>query len=224
MEPCAPRRRSRSIPTPWVGGVKPFLIETVAVPLGGPERAHERCVHRRLQRGEGARRGRHDDLDRTSPVPDGHALFWTGAGGLTGALQLVTSSKTTISILPKAPGSLAMMNLAAADAAINCWNDKYHFGLLAARQCDPPGRTRTATRRLSAGGVGRRCGALRALITRRGTCAWTVRTWARWRASSAHDAFGSTCRASSSPDHPNHYTTVVAATGRIRRPRRSGCL
>jgi hypothetical protein len=112
-------------PTPWVGGVKPFLIQSPSqfrsVPppaLNSPEWA--------AQFNEVKDIGRSDSATRT--VTQTYiAKWWQSAPGLSWnevARQLIARNDLDAA---DAARLLALQNMSGADAAINCWNDKYHF-------------------------------------------------------------------------------------------------
>ena len=72
---------------------------------------------------------------------------------------------------------LAMQNLAAADAAINSWNDKYHYDFWRPLERDPQGgETDGNADDVARRDAGRRCSRRPTPITRRDTSASTVRT------------------------------------------------
>jgi hypothetical protein len=114
-------------PTPWVGNVAPFLAQSssqfrTAGPfaLTSEEYATDFNEVKRL--------GRVDSAFRT-PVQTQKALFWQSAGGpallwndvgrqLAGGGGLNVQESAFL---------FALMNLSGADAAINCWNDKYYW-------------------------------------------------------------------------------------------------
>jgi hypothetical protein len=119
-------------PTPWVGGVKPFLMQSSSqFRSAGP-----------LALGSAAYAAEFNEVKRLGgnglPLPDGTpsartptqtyiAQWWQSnpvASWNDVARQLIARNH-----LDAAESSrlLALQNLAAADAAINDWNDKYHF-------------------------------------------------------------------------------------------------
>jgi hypothetical protein len=112
-------------PTPWVGGVKPFFIQTSSqfrsVPppaLGSAQWAAEFNEVKSL--------GRFDSLTRTADQTY-RARWWQSAPGLSWnevARQLIARNHLDAA---DAARLLALQNMSGADAAINCWNDKYHF-------------------------------------------------------------------------------------------------
>jgi hypothetical protein len=117
-------------PTGWVGGVKPFLIESpTQFRTPGPNALTSAAytadyIEVKALGGDGVFTSTSRTADQTRT-----ALFWIGAGGPFWSgperdliehhgLDLADSARL-----------LAMTNLAAADAAINCWNDKYYWDL-----------------------------------------------------------------------------------------------
>jgi len=112
-------------PTPWVGGVKPLLIQSSSqfrsVPppaLDSPEWA--------AQFNETKSLGRADSTTRTADQTY-FARWWQSAPGLSWnevARQLIARNDLDAA---DAARLLALQNMSGADAAINCWNDKYHF-------------------------------------------------------------------------------------------------
>jgi hypothetical protein len=114
-------------PTPWVGGVRPFLIESSSqFRTPGPNALTS--AQYATDFNEVKELGSATSATRTADQTH-IALFWQSAGGPavlwsnvadTLAEQRGLSSVDTARLL-------AMLNLAGADAAINCWNDKYHF-------------------------------------------------------------------------------------------------
>ncbi len=112
-------------PTPWAGNVRPFFIQSSdqfqSVPppeLDSQQWADEYNEVKRLGRATGSTRT--DDQTyiarswQSAPV-----LSWNEV-----ARQLI--DRTGLDAADSAR-LLALQNLSAADAAINCWNDKYHF-------------------------------------------------------------------------------------------------
>jgi hypothetical protein len=112
-------------PTPWVGGVKPFLMtsssqfRTAGPPaLSSATWATEFNEVKSLGRATGSTR----TADQTyiakwwqsTPVASWNAV----------ARDLIARNNLD---LADSARLLAMQNLSAADAGINCWNDKYHF-------------------------------------------------------------------------------------------------
>jgi hypothetical protein len=115
-------------PTPWVGGVRPFLLQSPSQfrtpgpnPLASAAWAADFNEVKAI--------GSAGSLVRTATQTH-NALFWQSNGGPAllwndVASDLVESS-SSIDLLNSAR-LLGMLNLAGADAAINCWNDKYYY-------------------------------------------------------------------------------------------------
>jgi hypothetical protein len=114
-------------PTPWVGGVKPFLMRSssqfrTAGPRALTSTAYAADVN------EVKALGSVNSTVRT-PQQTHIALFWQSPPTLTWnrvARELVEDPTHAVGVADGAR-LLAMLNLSAADAAINCWNDKYHW-------------------------------------------------------------------------------------------------
>jgi hypothetical protein len=112
-------------PTPWVGAVKPFLIQSssqfrsVDPPaLNSPQWAAEFNEVKDLGRSDSAIR----TADQTYV-----ARWWQSAPVLSWnevARQLIARNDLDAA---DAARLLALENMSGADAGINCWNDKYHF-------------------------------------------------------------------------------------------------
>src|SRR6185436_1102225 len=108
-------------PTPWVGGVKPFLIQSSSqfrsVPppaLDSPQWADEFNEVKDL--------GRFDSLTRTADQTY-FARWWQSAPVLSWnevARQLIARNDLDAADSARL---LALQNLSAADAVINAWND-----------------------------------------------------------------------------------------------------
>jgi hypothetical protein len=112
-------------PTPWAGGVKPFLMQSSSqfrtagpLPLGSPAYAAELDEVKTLGSATSAvRTSTQTYIARwwqSTPVASWNAV----------ARDLV--AREGVDVVDSAR-LLAMQNLSAADAAINCWNDKYHW-------------------------------------------------------------------------------------------------
>jgi len=112
-------------PTPWAGGVKPFLIQSSSqfrsVPppaLDSQQWADEFNEVKSLGRATGSTRTEEETYI---------ARWWQSAPVLSWnevARQLIARSGLDAAYSARL---LALENLSGADAAINCWNDKYHF-------------------------------------------------------------------------------------------------
>jgi hypothetical protein len=116
-------------PTGWVGDVDPFLIQSSSqfrsVPppdLGSPQWAAEFNEVKALGRATGSTRD-----DSPAQMQTYKAKWWQSAPGLSWnevARQLIARNHLDAA---DAARLLALQNMSGADAAINCWNDKYHF-------------------------------------------------------------------------------------------------
>jgi hypothetical protein len=112
-------------PTPWVGGVKPFLIQSSsqfrsAPPpaLGSAQYATEFNEVKSLGRATGSTRT-DDQTYKAKWWQSAPVLSWNEV-----ARQLIARNDLDAADSARL---LALQNLSGADAAINCWNDKYHF-------------------------------------------------------------------------------------------------
>ena len=127
-DPVAPNGTTALDPTPWVGGVKPFLMQSSSqfrsagpLALSSPAYTAEFNEVKRLG-GDGVVTPSERTADQTYI-----AKWWQSnpvASWNDVARQLI--ARNDLDALESAR-LLAMQNLAAADAAINVWNDKYHF-------------------------------------------------------------------------------------------------
>ncbi|MGI9823799.1 vanadium-dependent haloperoxidase [Agromyces sp. Marseille-Q5079] len=112
-------------PTPWVGGVEPFFIESASqfrtVPpleLDSDAYAEELAEVQELGRAVGSTRS--DDETYI-------AKWWQSAPILSWnevSRQLIERNDLNAADSARL---LALQNLSGADAAINCWNDKYYY-------------------------------------------------------------------------------------------------
>jgi hypothetical protein len=131
-DPVAPNGATVQDPTPWVGGVKPFLIQSSSqFRSPGPNALTSAAYTADFL--EVKRLGGDGTITPTERTADQthNAIFWQSAGGpallWSGvARNLALDSASRLDLADSAL-LLAMMNLSGADAAINCWNDKYHF-------------------------------------------------------------------------------------------------
>jgi hypothetical protein len=116
-------------PTPWVGGVRPFLLESSSqFRSKGPQELSSATWAAEFN--EVKALGSLNSAVRTDEQTH-IALWWQSAGGPSllfnaVARDLVDDGSHGVDI-PDSARLLAMMNLAGADAAINCWNDKYYW-------------------------------------------------------------------------------------------------
>jgi hypothetical protein len=112
-------------PTPWVGNVRPFVVPDVAMlrtppPNALTSRAYARDLNEIKDVGS---------LDSTTRTPDetSAAIFWQDhAFALWNRTFRTLATSRQLSIVDNAR-LFAIENLAAADAAIGCWNNKYHW-------------------------------------------------------------------------------------------------
>jgi PAP2 superfamily len=114
-------------PTPWVGNVEPFLVKSSSqfrtvgpLALSSPQWATEFNEVKAV--------GRSDSAVRT-PLQTQKAIFWQSTGGpalLWNPVARQLAASTGLGVRDSA-FLFALMNLSAADAAINCWNDKYYW-------------------------------------------------------------------------------------------------
>jgi hypothetical protein len=112
-------------PTAWVGNVTPFLVPSAGMLRShGPNALTSRAYARELN--EVKSRGSLSSETRTADETSA-AIFWQSQpmvlyGGLVRSLSarfgLTTAQNARL---------FAMVSLAAADASIGCWNDKYHW-------------------------------------------------------------------------------------------------
>jgi hypothetical protein len=114
-------------PTPWVGGVRPFLMESSSqFRTAGPQALTSAAWAADFN--EVKALGSVNSLVRTSEQTH-IALWWQSTPVATWnavARNLVNDPNRGVDIGDSAR-LFAMQNLTAADAGINCWNDKYHF-------------------------------------------------------------------------------------------------
>jgi PAP2 superfamily len=134
-------------PTAWVGGVRPFLLQSPSqfrtagpLPLTSAAYAAEFNEVKAL--------GSLNSMVRT-PEQTHNALFWQSTGGPALLWNPVAANLADNRSMGMADSArlFAMMNLAAADAHINCWNDKYYFDFWrpwqAIREADTDGNPAT---------------------------------------------------------------------------------
>jgi hypothetical protein len=136
-------------PTAWVGGVRPFLLQSSSqFRTEGPNALSSAAYAKDLN--EVKALGSVNSATRNAEQTH-IALFWQSAGGPTilwnaVARDLVADPSHAVDITDSAR-LFAMMNLSGADAAINCWNDKYYWDLWrpwhAIREADKDGNPAT---------------------------------------------------------------------------------
>ena len=112
-------------PTPWVGGVRPFFLQSSSQfrSVAPPALSSQAWAD---QFNEVKSLGRIDSTTRTADQTY-FARWWQSAPGLSWsevARELITQYDLDAA---DAARLLALLNMSAADAAINVWNDKYHF-------------------------------------------------------------------------------------------------
>jgi hypothetical protein len=112
-------------PTPWVGNVRPFLLPNAEMLRSkGPSRLTSRAYARDFN--EVKSLGSLTSATRTTDQTMA-AIFWQSQpGGLYGGVMRSLSARYGLSTAQNAR-LFAMASLAAADSAIACWNDKYHW-------------------------------------------------------------------------------------------------
>jgi hypothetical protein len=112
-------------PSPWVGNVRPFLVPNVQMLRSeGPNALTSRAYARDFNevKSLGSLTSTTRSADQTTA-----AIFWQSQpGGLYGGVMRSLSARFGLSTAQNAR-LFAMASLAAADAAIGCWNDKYHW-------------------------------------------------------------------------------------------------
>jgi hypothetical protein len=133
-QPLLPNGTSPLDPTPWVGGVKPFLMQSSSqFRSDGPQALTSAAYAADFNEvkalgGDGLVGG----TPSTRTADQTHnAVFWQSAGGpallWNGVARNLAEDPAYELDVADSALLLAMMNLSGADAAINCWNDKYHF-------------------------------------------------------------------------------------------------
>jgi hypothetical protein len=116
-------------PTPWVGGVRPFLLKSSSqFRTDGPNELSSAAYAKDFN--EVKALGSVNSAART-PEQTHIALFWQSAGGpalLWNGVARNLVEDPNYAVGPADSALLfAMLNLSAADAGINCWNDKYYW-------------------------------------------------------------------------------------------------
>jgi hypothetical protein len=112
-------------PTPWVGGVRPFLIKSSSQFRGAPPPALDSALWA-TDFNEVKTIGRATSSTRTDQQTY-IARWWQSAPGLSWnevARQLIARNDLDAADSARL---LALLNMAGADGVINGWNDKYHF-------------------------------------------------------------------------------------------------
>ena len=112
-------------PTPWAGDVRPFLIQSSSQFRSAPPPALE-SAQWAAEFNEVKALGRATGSTRTDEQTY-IAKWWQSAPVFSWnevARQLITRTEMGAA---ESARLLALQNMSSADAAINCWNDKYHF-------------------------------------------------------------------------------------------------
>jgi hypothetical protein len=127
-DPVAPNGTTALDPAPWVGGVEPFLMHSSSqfrspAPYALASAAYAADVNEVKEIG-----GDGVGTPSTRTATKTYVAKWWQSNPMASwndvARQLITRNHLDIS---DAARLLAMENLAAADAAINTWNNKYHY-------------------------------------------------------------------------------------------------
>jgi hypothetical protein len=131
-QPLLPNGTSPLDPTPWVGDVQPFLLESSSqFRTAGPNALTSAAYTADFNEvktlgGDGTVTATARTADQTH-----NAVFWQSAGGpallWSGVARQLAEDPAHALDNADSARLLAMMNLSGADASINCWNDKYHF-------------------------------------------------------------------------------------------------
>jgi hypothetical protein len=114
-------------PTAWVANVQPFLIQSPSqFRTDGPNALTSNAYAEDFN--EVKALGSINSATRT-PEQTHIALFWQSAGGNVRAWNEVARNLVDQYAIGFGDSALlyAMLNLSAADAGINCWNDKYYW-------------------------------------------------------------------------------------------------
>jgi len=134
-----------SDPAPWVGNVRPFLVPSAEMlRTDGPNALTSAAYAEDFN--EVKELGSLYSTTRTADQTDA-AIFWQGhAHALFNGIFRTLAASQGLDIVDSAR-LFAMENLAAADAAIGCWNDKYYWQfwrpITAIREADTDGNPAT---------------------------------------------------------------------------------
>jgi PAP2 superfamily len=132
-------------PAPWVGNVRPFLVPNAEMlRTDGPNALTSDAYAEDFN--EVKELGSLYSTTRTPDQTDA-AIFWQGhAHALFNGIFRTLAASQGLDIVDSAR-LFAMENLAAADAAIGCWNDKYYWQfwrpITAIREADTDGNPAT---------------------------------------------------------------------------------
>ena len=112
-------------PTPWVGGVEPFLMTSSSqFRTAGPNALLSAAWAADFNEVKAV--GAVNSAVRT-PEQTHIAIFWQSTPVATWNTVARTILEDRGASVAESARLFAMEDLAAADAAINCWNDKYHW-------------------------------------------------------------------------------------------------
>jgi hypothetical protein len=127
-DPVAPNGTTALDPTPWVGDVKPFLMESSSqFRAAGPPALNSPAYAADVNEVKAIGGDGVVTPSARNPTQTYVAKWWQSnpvASWNDVARQLIARNHLDAADSARL---LAMENLAAADAAINTWNDKYHF-------------------------------------------------------------------------------------------------
>jgi hypothetical protein len=131
-DPVAPNGTVVQDPTPWVGGVKPFLMQSSSqFRTAGPNALTSAAYAAELNEVKALGGDGVVTPSARTATQTHNAIFWQSAGGpallWSGVARNLAQDPASGLDLADSARLLAMMNLSGAGAAINCWNDKYHF-------------------------------------------------------------------------------------------------
>jgi hypothetical protein len=127
-DPVAPNGSTALDPTPWVGGVRPFLMQSssqfrTAGPLALDSAAYAAEVNEvKAIGGDGV------VTPSARTATQTYIAKWWQSNPVASWNQVARAliARNDLDVIDSAR-VLAMENLAAADAGINTWNDKYHY-------------------------------------------------------------------------------------------------
>ncbi len=133
-------------PAPWVGNVKPFIVPDVtALRSDGPNALTSAAYAEDFN--EVKAYGSLTSTVRTDDQTDA-ALFWQGNGAALFNQIFRQLADTQDLDIAEAARMFAMADMAGADGAIGCWNDKYYWNtwrpVTAIRLADTDGNPATA--------------------------------------------------------------------------------
>jgi hypothetical protein len=131
-DPVAPNGTVVQDPAPWVGDVKPFLMQSSSqFRSAGPNTLTSGAYTADFNEVKALGGDGVVTPSARTATQTHNAIFWQSAGGpallWSGVARNLAEDPAMGLDLADSARLLAMMNLSGADAAINCWNDKYHF-------------------------------------------------------------------------------------------------